>query len=121
MPKKPGAGDLKYLFSFQKRGDVDDGFGGVIVGTGPFATVFEAAARLIPMRGSETVIAGRLNGKQPYSCTFRGSHAMARTVNNAWQLVDARTGKIYQVFSPTVDNDQNNAFLDMIIQEGAVT
>lgn len=121
MVSRVNSGDLRHLLSFQRKGDADDGFGTIIPGAGPFAEVFHAVARLTPLRGgTETIVAGRLAGVQPYTCTFR-SHPAARDATTDWRIVDLRTNKIYQVKSPISDPDQKNAYLDMLIQEGAVT
>lgn len=120
MATKPGAGDLRGLYSFQKKGDVDDGFGNVTPGAGPFEQVFKAAGELKPLRGGETVMAGRLLGQQTYALTFR-SHPQARTVTTDWRVVDVRTNKMYQIKSPASDSTQKNSFLDMLVQEGVVT
>jgi hypothetical protein len=121
MVDQPKAGDLRHFVHFQKRGDVEDGLGGVIPGTGSFETVFSAAAKITPARGgSEKIIAGRLAGLQTYYCTFR-SHPAARLVDTSWQVLDARTGKAYQIKSPSSDYDQRNAYLDMLIDDGSVT
>lgn len=118
MAKQPGAGDLRGRFDFQKHSIADDGFGNPTVGE--FQTVFSAAGRLIPLRGGETVLAGRLLGQQTYALSIRSS-IQARTVTTDWRVIDARTGRIYQIKSPASDADQKNAYLDMLVQEGAVT
>lgn len=119
MAKQPNSGDLHGLYSFQKRGDGNDGLGGIFPGQGPFAEVFKSAGRLVPLTGSETIIAGRLEGRQPYRLTIR-SHAAARTIDASWHIVDVRTGKGYYVKSPISDADMHNQWLDMLVQEGGV-
>lgn len=121
MAKRPDAGSLKGLFSFQKRGDGDDGFGGPPVpGTGTMAEVFKDYGRLIPLVGSETVIAGRLAGRQPYRLTVR-SNTNTRTIDPSWQIVDVRAPtKIYAILSPVSDSDMGNEWLDMLIAVGPV-
>jgi hypothetical protein len=94
--------------------------GSIIPGIGPYETKFTAAARLTPARGSETIVAGRLAGKQPFYCTIRSS-VLARTIETNWQAVDARSGTVYAIRSPVSDADQKNAYLDMIIEEGPIT
>lgn len=121
MAKQPQAGDLRGLYSFQKRGDLDDGFGTIVPGAGPFAEVFKAAGSLLPARGgSEAITAGRLAGRQVYYFTFR-SHVLARTVTTDWQIVDVRTAKIYKIKSPASDATQKSAYLDILVEEGAIT
>ncbi len=120
--KKPTAGELRGLFSFQQRGAGNDGFPGSpdIPGTGPMTEVFKSAGRLTPMRGGEGITAGRLEGRQPYFLTFR-SHTLARTIDTSWQVVDVRNNnKVYHVKSPISDADMHNQWLDMLVQEGGV-
>lgn len=118
MPtKNNGAGSLRYLLEFQKRTDGDDGYGGAIPGTGPFATVFTASASLTPLRGSEPVMADRLQGVRPYVCRIRNSNA-ARAITTAWQVVD-RNGTIYQVKEPPADPDGKRAWLEFIVSVGS--
>lgn len=81
---------MRYRIAFQKRGEMDDGYGGTI--TGPFATVFEEPARLKPGIGSETVIASRIAGIQPFTITIRSSER-TRQVTPAWRAVDVRAGE----------------------------
>lgn len=120
VSKQPTAGELRGLYSFQRKTDVDDGFGTVVPGAGPFAEVFKSAGAMTPMRGSEAVVAGRLAGIQPYVLRIR-SNADARLVTTDWRVVDVRTSRVYQIQSPTSDADMKNAYLDMLVQEGAVT
>lgn len=110
-------GALRNLLHFQKRGDGDDGYGNTIPESGPFATVFTAAAQLIPLRGSETVISARLTGVQPFACTIR-QFAAALDVTASWQAIDARTGTVYQIKSPPSDPDNKHAWLDMLLETG---
>ena len=117
--KQPTAGELRGLYSFQRKTDVDDGFGTVVPGAGPFAEVFKAAGKLAPLRGSESVVAGRLAGNQPYVLQIR-SHAAARTITTDWQVVDVRSGAVYRVKSPISDADMKNAYLDMLVAAGPV-
>lgn len=78
---------MREKIHFQTRTMVDDGFGNETAG--PFATVFSEPADLIPGTGSETVIAARLAGTQPYTIIVRSS-ARTRQITPAWQAVDAR-------------------------------
>lgn len=120
MAKRPQAGELKGLFSFQKKTDGDDGLGGTTPGTGPFAEVFKDYGRLISLTGSETIIAGRLSGRQPYRLTVR-SNTNTRTIDPSWQVVDSRSPiKVYAILSPVSDSDMGNAWLDMLIAVGPV-
>lgn len=87
-------GALRSFILFQKRGEVDDGFGNVVPG-GPFITQFSAYANFRPLlrgsaQGVEDVFADRLQGNQPYIITVR-NHEAVKQVTTAWRIVDART------------------------------
>jgi hypothetical protein len=110
------AGPLRDRLEFQQRTTSDDGFGNTV--TGPFATVFTAAAQLTPLRGGETVMASRLQGMQPLVCRIRSSVA-SRAVTTAWQVMD-RNGVVYQVKSPPADPDGKRAWLEFLIEKGPV-
>lgn len=119
------AGELRYSLGFQKKGDADDGYGGVIPGAGPFETQFIAAAFLKPLHGGEEVMAGRLAGTQTFVCRIRSSIASC-AVTTAWRAVDAHAGDdengdpkiIYQVKSPPSDPDGKRVWLEMIVEVG---
>lgn len=74
------------------------------VQTGWDQGVFTCAAHIRYLRGSETVIAARLDGKQPIVATIRRS-ALAETITPDWVLRDARRGTVYNIRSivPTED------------------
>ena len=95
--KNTVTGALRSFIIFQKRDEVDDGFGNLVPG-GPFKTQFSAYANLRPLlRGSavgvEDVFADRLQGNQPYVVTVR-KHAALNAVTSAWRIVDVRSSTI---------------------------
>lgn len=110
MAKRKGAGSLNCLVVFQRRVDIDDGYGGV---KGEWVDQFEDHARLAPRMGSESVIASRLQGIQPYTLTVR-SHTQTRKVTPAWQAKNARTGETYDI-ATVVNIDERNAYLEMLV------
>ena len=115
------AGALRERMHFQKRGDLDDGWGGVTPGAGPFETVFTVSAGMRPRTGGEEVTAARLAGRQPYVVTVRNS-SQTRAVSTAWQLVDARNEtRVFAITSPLADPDGKNQWLEFIAVEGGVS
>lgn len=110
MAKRSGAGSLNCLIIFQQRKSIDDGYGGTHE---DWVDIFTDNARLKPRTGSETVIASRLQGIQPYSLTVR-SHSKTRQVTPAWQAKNARTGEIYDIAS-VVNIDERGAYLEMLV------
>lgn len=95
---------------FQTRSGADDGFGNIV--TGPFVTMFTEPARLKPGVGSETVIAARLTGVQPYTITVRES-SRTRCITPAWRAVDARDGRIFDV-KAIANVDERGRYLNIL-------
>ncbi|RVL04778.1 head-tail adaptor protein [Sinorhizobium meliloti] len=118
MAKKPSAGRMHQRLHFQKRSTVDDGYGNEI--SGPYETVFTAAAELIPLRGGEPVQAARLVGVQPYTVRIR-SCAAAREVTPSWRIVDARNASRVMNIRTVTNPDQKNAWLDLLVDDGVAT
>lgn len=112
------AGKMREKLHFQARAMVDDGFGNEQAGD--FATVFTAAAELIPLKGGEPVLAARLTGVQPFVIQIRGSTA-ARGLTTAWRAVDARNpSRIFNITS-VANVDQKNAYIDLMATQGVAT
>jgi head-tail adaptor len=118
MANRTGAGAMREKLHFQMRAMVDDGFGNEQAGD--FATQFTTAAQLIPLKGSEPVIAARLAGVQPYIIRIRSS-VSARGVTVAWRAVDARNpSRIFNITS-AANVDEKNAYIDMMATQGVAT
>lgn len=111
--KRKGAGALSERVTFLEQVAGDDGYGGVVVG---WQERFTEPARLMPLRGGETVMAGRLQGTQPFVCTVRSS-TRTRAVTPAWRAVNARTGATYNIKAVT-NPDERNAYLDVLMVAG---
>lgn len=117
MRKRSGAGSRSERVTFQKREEVDDGYGNPVAG--PWVDQFDEAARLQPRLGSEPVIAARLTGIQPVMLTVRSS-MRTRQITPAWRAVNARSGAVYNI--KTITNpDERNADLEMLVVEGEPT
>ncbi len=109
------AGKRRQLLLMQRRALVDDGYGNEQAGD--FATVFETTAELIPMKGSEPVIAARLTGTQPYIVRIPSCEE-ARDVGTAWRIVDKRDlRRIFNITS-VADMDQKNRTIDIVATQG---
>lgn len=112
-----GAGELRERVLLQRRGTIDDGFGNMVPG-GDFETVATVWGRLMPLRGSESVMQARLSGRQPYVLTVRQS-TTTRQVTEAWRVVDARNiGRVFAITAPPADPNGRRAWLDILIVEG---
>ncbi|WP_183853759.1 head-tail adaptor protein [Rhizobium sp. BK456] len=112
------AGKLRSRLQFQKRGESDDGFGNTV--TGEFETVFIDAAEIIPRMGSETAMASRLQGIQPYTIRVRSS-SQTREIGATWRAVDQRSSTVYSIVSPPTNLDQKNAYIEFLATTGAQT
>ena len=115
MPKRKraGAGSLSERIGFEAEVEGDDGYGGVVVG---FAEQFVEPARLDPRVGSETVIASRLQGLQPYTMTVR-SNERTRTITPAWRARNKRTGVVYAI-KAAVNIDERNQWVELLVVRG---
>lgn len=115
MPKRKraGAGSLSERIGFEAEVEGDDGYGGVVVG---FAEQFVEPARLEPRVGSETVIASRLQGLQPYTMTVR-SNERTRTITQAWRARNKRTGVLYAI-KAAVNIDERNQWIELLVVQG---
>jgi head-tail adaptor len=89
MAEKQGAEAQIELVAFDKREMVDDGFGNTVAGD--WAEQFRRRARFTYLRGSETVMAARLEGRQPIILRVR-SDAQTRTITADWRARDIRRG-----------------------------
>ena len=108
-----GAGSLIYRLQFSRRVDQDDGFGNTISDWQP---EFDARCAVTPAKGSETVVAARLEGHMTINITIRNS-MNARRITSDWRATDARTGIVYQIKSPPFPTD-DRAYLRMIAMSG---
>lgn len=115
-PKRSGAGSLNERVRFQRRQDVQDEFGNV---KSTWIDQFEAAARLTPRLGGEEVMAGRLQGTQPYILRVRGCSDV-RCVTPEWRAVHARSGAVYNIRSIS-NPDERGAYFDMLVVQGGAT
>lgn len=113
MRRRKGAGSLSERVAFLEPDNIDDGYGGITTG---YVERFQDAARLQPRMGSETVIASRLQGVQPYTLTVRSSTA-TRAVTPAWRVRNVRSGREYNI-KTVVNSDERNAYLEMLVVEG---
>jgi len=104
----PGAGALRDRITFQKRGN--DANGDPL---GDWADQFTVWAQLVYLKGSEPVMAQRLQGVQPVVIVVRES-ANTRLVGTAWRAVDARTGAAFNITSASPAKDRG--FIDILAQ-----
>lgn len=96
------AGNLDQRFTFLSREVIDDGYGNEV--SGPFEDRFTVWAGVTYLRGSETVMASRLEGRQPVVIAVRQS-ANTRSITTDWKARNARTDEVYNIRTivPTKD------------------
>lgn len=110
-------GELRERLRFEVRPKrLDDSYGNV---EGPWQIEFVAYARVLPLKGSEPVIAARLAGVQPAVITVRSSKA-SREVTPSWRAVDVRTGTIWNIRS-SANFDERNRYLTFMAESGVPT
>ena len=107
-----GAGKLDRRFSFYKRQEQDDGAGNTV---SDWVLQFSQQGNRKWLRGGESVMAARLESRQPVILTVRAS-TQARAVNNDWRVVD-RDGTIYNVRENPKESD-DRGFLEFLAESG---
>lgn len=109
---KAGSGQLHYQVSLLKREDVDDGQGNT---QGKFVEQFQTRAEFIHLRGSEAVMAGRLQGKHTQVIRVRNSSS-TRLISTDWMLRDVRTGKSFNIRD--IEHEVNRQFIALTCESG---
>ncbi|KTR07375.1 hypothetical protein NS365_04580 [Aureimonas ureilytica] len=90
-----------------------DGYGNTR--PGPFVPAITVSAHIRYLKGSETVIASRLAGRQPVVIRVRRT-AQTRDIKTDWRATDTRTGQVYNVRAIVPSADR--AFLDITAESG---
>ncbi|WFU88985.1 head-tail adaptor protein [Rhizobium sp. CC1099] len=117
MAERPSAGRARERLHFQHRIVEPDEYGNDKT---VWETVFTTAAELIPLRGTETVMASRLTGVQPFIVRIRSCEA-SRAVTPDWRAVDARNAARVLNIRTVTNPDQKNAWLDLLVDNGVAT
>lgn len=105
-------GELRHRITFQKAELVEDEYGGQTQTWVDKGTVF---AKFHYLRGGETIIAGRLQGKQPAIITVR-SDGMTRQADPSWRIRDAE-GALWNIRAIT-DPTGRRAWLEILAEKG---
>lgn len=120
-----GAGHLHEHVAFDRRDQVEDGHGNY---EDVFIQIFDCHAGFTYLRAGESVIAGRLEGRQPIIVRVRSS-SNTRQIEPAWRMRDLRKGQwqgpsgedywdgpIYAVRSVIPTEDR--MFIDVTVESG---
>lgn len=94
-----------------------DGYGNEVLN---FIDRFTVWARMMPLKGGETVMAGRLAGRQPYVANVLSSMD-TRKITTDWRAVDARNlAKVWNIRT-VINVDEKDRELDLLVEEGVAT
>lgn len=117
MPdSKTSAGQLNDLVAFDKRAQIDDGYGNTV--SGDFVEQFQQHAAFIVMKGTEGIEASRLEGRQPFILRTRYS-VQAAQITTDWQARDVRRGSAFNI--RTVTMNPSRSMLEMVVDTGVAT
>lgn len=106
------ASRLTERMSFHKREEVDDGYGNTV---GEMVKQSECLAEFVHLRGSEEVMAGRLQGTHTQLIRVRRSRA-TEAVNTDWAVKDERRGTWFNIRDITLLPDRRT--IDILAQAG---
>lgn len=112
MADDRGSGQLFYKVALDKREDVDDGFGNTV---GQWVEQFQCRAAYHHLRGSESVIASRLQGKHIQAVKVR-ANSKTKLVTSDWRLRDLITGTSFNVREAVANIDRQ--FIDLLVESG---
>jgi head-tail adaptor len=100
------AGQLRERIRFEAHGP--DANGDPL---GPWIEIFACSARIQSLRGTEVVLAQRLEGEQPVLISIHSSRA-ARALTTDCQAVNDRTGQVYNI--KAITPDERKMWLDVL-------
>jgi head-tail adaptor len=106
------AGDLDQRVTFGERTIIDDGAGNE---RGDFADRFTVSAQFVHLRGGESVMAARLDGKHVQVIRVWTS-SDTQQVTTDWLVKDARKGTLFNIRDITPARD--GSFLDLLCETG---
>lgn len=112
MAKHPSAGDLYYSVAFEKQGSAPDGHGGTTTG---WTEQFRCRAAFHHLRGTETVLAARLEGTHTQVIRVRAS-TQSRAVTSDWRIRDVRTGDVFNIRD--VEPQTDRQYISFLCQKG---
>ena len=107
-----GAGRLRERFAFDERVKVEDGFGNH---RATWAERVQVRAGLRALRGGESVMASRLEGKQVVLITIRKSSKTAG-ITTDWRARDARAGTVFNIRE--ISLSRNRLYYEMLCESG---
>lgn len=116
MAETLSAGQLKHRIGFDVRTssnpDSPADYGNTVE---EWVEQFEERAQFIHVRGGETVMAARLQGRHVLIMRIYSS-ARTRQITTDWRAVDQRTSVIYNIRDVT--HDEGRRFIDLLCESG---
>lgn len=114
-----GAGDLRERIAFDKRETSSDGGGGTTTSWSEQFTVWGGFTHL---RGGETVLAGRLEGRHTLVIRVRAS-TNTRLITSDWRARDARRGTEFAIRDVTLEpmdagGRPARGYIDLLCESG---
>lgn len=109
------AGKLTERVAFDKRVDVEDGHGNTV---DDFVEQFRCWAEYKHIRGGESVMQSRLDGKHVQVIRVRAS-TQVRVVTTDWRIRDTRTEVEFNIRDITFDTSR--AWLDFLVDGGGAS
>ena len=117
MARQPQAQDLTQRVAFDRREEINpdfpDDLGNTVSG---WVEQFQARAAFIHLRGGETVMAGRLQGRHTQIIRVRSS-SLSRSVSTDWRVRDARSGVAYNIRDISPD-EETRMWIDLLCERG---
>lgn len=111
-----GAGRFYYRLAFDAREMIDDGYGNQVAGD--WQELFQRRVEFRHLRGSETVIAARLESRNPVEVMVRRD-SKTKTITTDMQARDVRRNVPYNIRDVREDNDR--ATLTLLLESGVAT
>lgn len=108
---------MRERFRIERYAGTDDGYGNQV---GSWQVLFIAWGGIRFMRGSEPVVAARLNARQPAILTIRNSE-QARSIKASDRAVNARTGEVFNIRELPREARENRGFVEMLVEAGVAT
>jgi len=115
MADNRSAGSLYYKVALDKREDVDDGMGNTVSG---WQEQFQTRAEFIHLRGSEAVMAGRLQGKHTQVIRVRVS-SNTRLITTDFRVRDTRRNIAFNIRD--IEWETNRQFISLTCESGVAT
>lgn len=115
MAENRSAGSLYYKVALDKREMVSDGMGNEV---GQWVEQFQTRAEFIHLRGSEAVMAGRLQGKHTQVIRVRVS-SNTRLISADWRVRDTRRNVAFNVRD--IEWETNRQFIALTCESGVAT